>query len=385
MRQRVCAFFVFQSLFVTIETARAYDIASIIGTDLSRRSAIQANYPYGNGGNFCDPSNGFAYEICTLYYPFWFAAPSSWNYGNIYPDQSMQNQQIRIVASTALAGSIVSLQYKGYEFIDSGGHGASFQYAAHFYKNDDASDQTECQNPTEAGSRTDDAGQSYPYHLQSSSAIISPAWGGWGFGSSNSTGIIWSQSNMANYENPSTANPRCVVPTGTTIPTNTILSKAVNLGGFFNNEFLPNVLIFRAWVNPNKSYDRFQIRLIAYLTSFMTQSYDYDAQNNILLPVGSGSSTGTHARINSDAATGRAIGVIEGSPLSSKEYSTPMWNRTGVDPASRANFRVLAADRRFRNVVTSESLTDYTFFAVGSVGEVETQLSKICKAIGSCL
>ena len=73
-----------------------------------------------------------------------------------------------VTASTALGGAIASLRVNDKEFISSGGHGSSLQWAFHAW--DDGKAASECYNPTQAGSRPDDAGPP-PYHGPSTSLI----------------------------------------------------------------------------------------------------------------------------------------------------------------------------------------------------------------------
>ena len=84
-----------------------------------------------------------------------------------------KRNRLSVTTSTALAGAIASVKVNNKEFITSGGHGAAFQYAFHAWQKGKAA--TECYNPTQAGTRQDDAGQPPPYHGPSTSALYTMA------------------------------------------------------------------------------------------------------------------------------------------------------------------------------------------------------------------
>jgi hypothetical protein len=75
---------------------------------------------------------------------------------------------IDVTTSTALGGAIASLKVNRREYIASGGHGGALQWAFHAWRAGTSA--TECYNPTQAGSRLDDAGGP-PWHGPSTSAL----------------------------------------------------------------------------------------------------------------------------------------------------------------------------------------------------------------------
>lgn len=79
--------------------------------------------------------------------------------------------RLSVTASTALGGALASLRVNDKEFLASGGHGSALQWAFHAWNGPAAS---ECYNPTQAGSRRDDAGPP-PYHGPSTSALYEQA------------------------------------------------------------------------------------------------------------------------------------------------------------------------------------------------------------------
>jgi hypothetical protein len=95
------------------------------------------------------------------------------NWDRTFPDVSMTavdgSVPISVTTSTALAGAIASVKVNGKEYIASGGHGSALQYAFHAWTAGGAS--TECYNPTQAGTRLDDADVAAPYHGPSTSAL----------------------------------------------------------------------------------------------------------------------------------------------------------------------------------------------------------------------
>jgi hypothetical protein len=99
------------------------------------------------------------------------AANTNWD--RSFPDATISRKTstgdtISVTTSTALAGAIASLKLNGREYIASGGHGSSLQWAFHAWRAGTSA--TECYNPTQAGSRSDDAGKP-PYHGPSTSAL----------------------------------------------------------------------------------------------------------------------------------------------------------------------------------------------------------------------
>ncbi|MCK2218388.1 hypothetical protein MF672_032025 [Actinomadura sp. ATCC 31491] len=87
-----------------------------------------------------------------------------------------KRNRLAVTTSTALAGAIASVKVNDKEFISSGGHGAAFQYAFHAWQK--GGEASECYNPTQAGSRQDDADQPPPYHGPSTSALYTMAGSG---------------------------------------------------------------------------------------------------------------------------------------------------------------------------------------------------------------
>jgi len=75
--------------------------------------------------------------------------------------------RLSVTAATSLGGALASLRVNEREFLASGGHGSALQWAFHAWNGGAGS---ECYNPTQAGSRADDAGPP-PFHGPSTSAL----------------------------------------------------------------------------------------------------------------------------------------------------------------------------------------------------------------------
>jgi len=100
------------------------------------------------------------------------ACASRWNWDRTFDDSTVSRtvdgvNRLAVTASAALGGALASLRVNDKEFLASGGHGASLQWAFHAWNGGGA---TECYNPTQGGSRPDDAGPP-PYHGPSTSAL----------------------------------------------------------------------------------------------------------------------------------------------------------------------------------------------------------------------
>ena len=103
------------------------------------------------------------------------ACASKQNWGKTYQDQTITAKDgtntISVTTSTSLAGAIASIKVNDHEFVQSGGHGAASQWnITRWGAGENAS---ECWNPTQAGSTTDDRGKTTPYHGPSSSSLFS--------------------------------------------------------------------------------------------------------------------------------------------------------------------------------------------------------------------
>ncbi len=394
----------------TLTTIQSWN--ETIGSLDQRRSKVTPlfqNY-YGSTYNSapahnCDTFIGFAYEYCHSH-P-WFANPqstgyspaSTWNYGSSYSDQVIQSSNVRIRSSTALAGAIASLSYKGYDFINSGGHGAAFQGAVHFMDGANWWEGSECANPTEAGSMDDDSAP-FPHHGPSSTAIIRPESGGWGFGSSIAHGTMWSSGNWANYVPPGkkSAFDGCTASKNMGLPTGTIVNKTMYLGGFFNGEWLENVLIFDYEVSPNRDANFMDLQIVAYLNGKFTQQLYYDANGDAqgnhyvqrrtkTAQEGGHISNGSVARIFADSNWGQAMGVMNGPIVRSGELNNHVFTLTEVDiPKKGYDFKYnnLTSQRVYSGVKAGEKYTFRAFFPIGSVEEVKVMLRKICKSQGQC-
>lgn len=90
------------------------------------------------------------------------------NWDRHFDDVTIASNDVEVTASTALAGAIASVKHGGKEYIGSGGHGSVFQWAIRSTPR--ATPQfTECYNPTQAGSVSDDEKATAPYHEDSTS------------------------------------------------------------------------------------------------------------------------------------------------------------------------------------------------------------------------
>lgn len=118
-----------------------------------------------------DPRNPAFYDFVHTYR----SCNSSFeNYGRVLPDQTVTTTidgrvTVSVTTSTSLAGAIASVKVAGKEYIASGGHGSALQYAFHAWHA--GASASECYNPTQAGSRLDDANTTAPFHGSSTSFL----------------------------------------------------------------------------------------------------------------------------------------------------------------------------------------------------------------------
>jgi hypothetical protein len=95
------------------------------------------------------------------------------NYGRPFADATIRSvgrrgPKVEVTTSAALAGAIASVRLSGSELIASGGHGSGQQWNFHAWPA--GSTASACYSPTQAGSRSDDAGFP-PFHGPSTSLI----------------------------------------------------------------------------------------------------------------------------------------------------------------------------------------------------------------------
>lgn len=118
-----------------------------------------------------DPADPVYYDFVSSYRS---ACASRENWDRVFSDATASATvdgriRVSVTASVALAGALASLKVGDKEYIASGGHGASLQYAFHAWQAGEQA--TECYNPTQAGSRLDDMGFEPPFHGPSTSAL----------------------------------------------------------------------------------------------------------------------------------------------------------------------------------------------------------------------
>jgi hypothetical protein len=94
------------------------------------------------------------------------------NWDRSFPDVTVSRtaagHTLQLTTSTAFGGAVASLKVDGREYVASGGHGSAVQWAYHAWGA--GAGASECYNPTQAGSRADDAGGP-PWHGPSTSAL----------------------------------------------------------------------------------------------------------------------------------------------------------------------------------------------------------------------
>jgi hypothetical protein len=98
------------------------------------------------------------------------ASTGNWDraFQDVTVSRTAGGHTLAVTTSTALGGAVASVKVDGREYIASGGHGSALQWAFHAWRAGTSA--TECYNPTQAGSRVDDAGGP-PWHGPSTSAL----------------------------------------------------------------------------------------------------------------------------------------------------------------------------------------------------------------------
>lgn len=234
---------------------------------------------------------------------------------------------ISVTSAMPLAGAIASVKVGGYEYIASGGHGAAFQWAFHH----DASDRPyldECNNPTQAGTRSDGAGRAiYQYHGPSTSAVLSRPTATATRSTTTSRLAMWLKNGeRSEFDSPSPAPPgyRCTAsyPTGSAELdyglsdywlTNTVQMAP---GPYFGDRL--NVFSVSARLTTTDAARAFDGFLVAYLRREFTQLYHYNPVSKRLVPY-----AGT--------ASSYPVAACNGSGYCMALYFTPKNFQTGFE------------------------------------------------------
>ncbi len=135
----------------------------------------------------------------------------------------LHGETITITADTNYGGAISIMNWTAANFVAApagakGDNGQELQTAIHSQAYP-GSWQSECYNPTEGGSYTDEG-------LSSSTEVVEMA------GNEN---VLTNEANMDLYANPQSGSPNCPTPKNTTIMSDVVLQKTVTLG------FNPNI------------------------------------------------------------------------------------------------------------------------------------------------
>ncbi len=209
------------------------------------------------------------------------------NHDRTINDARISRDELQITTSTALAGSITSIRYKNAEIITSGGHGAAAQMALHDWSNGtrDFSQggkivtikdrPNECNNPTEAGNRTNDVGYNFPWNGPSSSYLKY-------MGTFISSGFpgIYSQNSPVDYTPPNSWSEdsgygHCYNTKGWF--RDYVLEKKIVLG--YKN--LRNVAKIEYDITIGENSDHFDATFVMYLTRYFSREYRYDVEKNL--------------------------------------------------------------------------------------------------------
>jgi hypothetical protein len=334
-------------------------------------------------------------------------APDPGNYGRVFPNYTIATSGARpalvVTAIPALAGAVASIKYNGQELIATGGHGASFQYALHPSYPSRGLAASECDNPTEAGSKPDDAAApGAPWLSQSTSGII----GIWSTPASPSPQIA-TKVNLAYYVPAGTAsdfNGNCAAYTvarGGFVDgkvSSFILDKWITLGATFNGTFFPNVIRFDARIEIPRDTEQMDVTLVAYLSRLFQDEIFFDPRTNTQVVKVRGQalqsgfvniSTAPVTRIFADRSWRTAVGVLAPpSALGARETRAPLlYTATNADfSASNYSFvfRNVASQHYFSGLSRGESVETHSYFVVGSVAEVKAAAKAFCKQWRSC-
>jgi len=303
-----------------------------------------------------------------------------------------------------LAGAVASIQYYGQELIATGGHGASFQYALHSSYPSRGLPSSECDNPTEAGSKSDDAGAKgdpklSPWLSSSSSGIM-------GF-STNSPTQIATRVNMAYYvpENDTSDFSGNCAPywqTGKGFVDGGIswfiLNKWITLGVNVGGTFYPNILAFDARFEIPRDVENMDVTLVAYLSRRLQQEIFYDPRSGAetIKPRGAAKTPGFTnvsqapvTRIFTDSAWGTAVGVITPPSTDPHETQAPwLYTTTNDDIVAPPNYtfvyRNVASQHIFADLHAGDVVDTHTYFIIGSVKNIEATTLALCHVWGTC-
>jgi hypothetical protein len=242
---------------------------------------------------------------------------------------------ISVTSAMTLAGAIASVKVAGYEYIASGGHGAAFQWAFHH----DAANSpylNECNNPTQAGTRSDGTGRAiYQYHGPSTSAVLSRPAATLSRSVTTSRMAMWLKNGeISEFDSPLPAPPgyKCVAsyPSGSAELNFGLsdywLENTLQMapGPYFSDR--PNVFSVSARLSTTDASRLFDGFLVAYLRSEFTQLYNYDPVSKRLSPYAEQASAHPVAACN---ATGYCMALYfsptdfqtgSGSPASEPLY-----------------------------------------------------------------
>ncbi len=381
-------------------------ITLLFSSTLLSAASVQPAYTVSCEGIMLD---SFEYKSC--------GEPATpWNYGRMFSDAVIRSTDpegsIEVTAIPALAGAVASIKYYGQELIATGAHGSSFGYVLHPYYPSENFPISECDNPTEVGSKGDDSIDlakngllGAPWLGHSSTAIMS-YWSGM----AGSVPQIATQTNLANFLLPSDTsefnNESCarysVANGGHVGNVNSffILQKWMTLGMTVNGKYHHNILAFDSLVQVPHDVEQLDVSLVGYLTRRLNTEILYDPLSNKRYVRSTGESRSAPpfqynsrapvVRIFSDAAWGTAIGVIVSPFLLSKENIFPRtYTLTNEDFPPNPNYtyiyRNIAAQQNYQNLKAGDKVEGHAYFVIGSVSEIEAISVEFCKQWGPCI
>jgi hypothetical protein len=238
-----------------------------------------------------NPSNP-AYYAYVNSYDSRCSATQNWD--RSFPDTTISTTvdgtvPVSVTTSTALGGAVASLTVAGKQYIASGGHGTSLQYAFHAWNGSSASG-SECYNPTQAGARIDDSGHSAPWHGPSTSALYQMSASGQSIQTASRPAMFITLADHGTGADPSAPSGTCVASTyqPNTSPYNLGLSPYWLTTGVQLNPLagLNNVIeLTAALTSADTLYQNFDAVLIAYLQPDFTNNYQVDPVNGTVSPL----------------------------------------------------------------------------------------------------
>ncbi len=351
-------------------------------------------------------TNGFTYESCG-------APPTMVNYGNTWADTSVALGGVVVIAAPSLAGAVASVRFDGTELVSTGGHGASFQFAAH-YDLTPGNLGDECRNPTEAGNKDDDHEHGsdgvapkdasghitspllpFPMMNQSSSGLIAMV--------ATTATTLYTKVNMANYVGPY-GRGRTSVPGqwcrrgGGPRVTGYILDKNVSLQHGTGSSVVINV---SASLYVPAATNRLDLQLPFYLkhqfwnagwdgdftydcaTGFMNYTKSYNPQGPTIAKIFIRENTANNHITASNIAVGVIGGNADENPRTLVTFPYTFVDAM-FDAPMIANYALFGSWNYSIPVPSGATVAMTSYFVVGRLSDVQETLTQLCQTLGRC-